>query len=207
MKKLFLPTTFFLVITLVLTTSNIFAQGNSETAKSAREETREKAKIKIEERLNEVKSKQASRSALKQEKLESAKLRVCENKKAAIVRRSTRLAERAERQITNFELKASRVEDFYNNKLLPKGLTVINYEDLIVDIEAKKLAAVEAVATAKTSASSFDCEADDPKGQLTNFRTDMKNVINSLKDYRTSIKNLIVGVRTTAKTATVSADN
>lgn len=208
MKK-FLPT-LLLTLLLVAQPSVVFSQSDSSTVNSsAREEARAKVKEKIEARLKEVKAKQASRAALKKEKLEAVKLKNCERKQDAIVRRSTRLSERAQRQLTNFEQKANRVEDFYNNRLVPKGITLDNYDELLVDIEARKQAVNEATTSAKTAAENFDCTTDDPKGQLANYRIDMQNAVSALKNYRTAIKNLIVAVRTAAAktTATDSADN
>lgn len=203
MKKLLLPIT-LLAILLVSQIGIVSAESNSNS--SARAAAREKIKAKIEAKLKETKENQASKAALKQEKLAEVKLKVCERKRDSIVRRSTKLAERAQRQLTNFEQKANRVEDFYNNRLVPKGITLDNYDDLLADIEAKKQVVNEATTSAKTSAENFDCSSDDPKGQLTNYRIDMQNAIKALKEYRTSIKNLIVAVRTAAaKLATTSA--
>jgi hypothetical protein len=51
------------------------------------------------------------------------------------------------------------------------------------------------VTTAQTNSTNFSCDGNDPKGLLTQFRTDMQTVKQALHDYRTSIKNLIVAVR------------
>lgn len=201
MKKYFLPVS-LLVLFFIFQISPVIAQ-----SENSRKAARDAIKEKIEARLKETKAKLASKAALRKEKLEETKLRVCERKQDSIIRRSTRLSERAQRQLVNFEQKANRVEDFYNNRLVPRGITLTNYEDLLADIEAKKQAVNEATTSAKMAAEDFDCSADDPKGQLTNFRIDMQNAVAALKEYRTSIKNLIVAVRTAAaKVATDSAN-
>ncbi len=207
MKKLFLPSLVIFAILLVPLTT-VFAQSENSRA-NRREEIKEQVKQQIEERLQSLKEKLASKAALRKEKLDAAKQRVCEQRKNGIVRRSTRLAERAERQLTNFTSKMERVDNFYNEKMVPEGKTIENYNELIADIEAKKQAVNEATDSAKTTASSFDCSTDDPKGQLTNYRIDMQNAVTALKEYRTSIKNLIVAIRTAFNnsTATSSADN
>lgn len=199
MKKLILP--ILLISFFLIQVSPAFAQGNSES-------TRERVKNQIEQKFKETKDRLASKAAIRKEKLEATKLRVCETKKSAIVRRSTRLAERAGRQLTNFSTKSTRVETFYNDRLVPRGVVVDNYDDLVADIEAKAQAVAEAIESAKTTAANFDCAGDDPKGQLTNYRTDMQNAIKALKEYRLSIKNLIVAIKhAAAKTATSSANN
>ncbi|HSX58003.1 MAG TPA: hypothetical protein VLE47_01890 [Candidatus Saccharimonadales bacterium] len=206
MKKLLLLPSLFSIL-LFSQTAVVLAESNN-TGSSSREEKVQELKDKIEERLRETKAKFASQAALRQEKLEAVKEKVCETKKTNIVRRSTKLAERAENQINNFDQKATKVETYYTDKLVPKGITLDNYNDLVADVAAKKQAATDAVDAAKAAAQSFDCSGNDPKGQLNNFHTDMQNAIKAMKEFRVSIINLIVAVRTASgKTASSSATN
>ncbi len=94
-----------------------------------------------------------------------------------------------------FDAIAKRVEDYYISKVVPSGKTVTNYDSLVSEIQNKKQATQTALGKAQTDANSFSCSGNDPKGQLTQFRTDMQTVKSALKDYRTAIKNLIVAVR------------
>ncbi len=94
-----------------------------------------------------------------------------------------------------FDVIAKRVEDYYTSKVVPSGKTVANYASLVADIQTKKGAVQTALTQAQTNAASFACTSDDPKGQMTQFKDDMRTVKAALKDYRTSIKNLIVAVR------------
>ncbi len=129
-------------------------------------------------------------------RLTEAKLKVCQNREAAIQKRSTQLTKLVKNMTTNFDGIAARVEKYYTNKVLPSGKTVANYDALVADITAKKNAAKTALDKADADAAAFNCASDDPKAQLTQFRTDMQTVKQDLKDYRTAIKNLIVAVRT-----------
>lgn len=144
-------------------------------------------------------SKKEERTALKQEKLEARKLKFCEKVESRINKRSVKMVTKAESMITRFDNIAGKVKDYYTNKLLPKGGTIDNYDALVADVAAHEAAVNEAVANAQSGISSFDCDANDPKGRLDNFRVDMKTVITALKDYRTSVINLLVAVRTKGK--------
>jgi len=135
------------------------------------------------------------------EKLNEAKLKVCQNKESAIQKRNSQLAKMAEDMLTKFDGIATKVETYYTSKVVPSGKTVPNYNALVADIATKKSAAKTALDKANTDATAFKCTSDDPKGQLTLFRVDMQAVKSALKDYRTSIKNLIVAVRSATGTA------
>ena len=146
---------------------------------------------RLKEKRDELKEKIASRAAIRKEKLAEAKQKVCETRKKIIVNRSNKIAERAQKQFEVFQNHAQRVDDYYNNKLLPKGIIVPNYEALKADIAAKKDAVQVAIEAAKAAAANFDCA-----GQLATFREDMREAIAALKEYRTSIRNFIVAIRT-----------
>lgn len=133
-------------------------------------------------------------------KLTEVKLKVCQNKEAAIQKRNTALNKMAANMLTKFDSIATRVETYYTTKAVPAGKTVTNYDALVAEIATKKTAVTVALTTANTDAAAFSCASDDPKGQLTLYRTDMQAVKQALKDYRTSIKNLIVAVRTANST-------
>ena len=127
-------------------------------------------------------------------KLTEVKLKVCQNKKSAIQKRSKQLAKMAENMIENFDKIATRVETYYTSKVVPSGKTVPNYDVLVADIAAKKKVVQTDLDKATADAKAFSCTSDDPKAQLTLFKTDMQQVKQDLKAYRTAIKNLIVAV-------------
>lgn len=139
-----------------------------------------------------------------QTKLDEVKLKVCQNKQNAIKQRSDQLTKMAENMIETFDQIADRVEQYYTSKVVPSGKTVSNYNDLVTDIAAKKEIVKTDLKKANADAAAFSCKSDDPKGQLVQFRTDMQQVKQSLKDYRTSIRNLIVAVRSLNSTPSSS---
>ena len=173
------------------------------------ETKREEIKNRAEQRLEDRKGRIASKAAERQEKLEARKQKICENRSEKIKNRSERLANRAEKQLKNFTSIAERVDKFYLNRLVPKGVTVSNYDSLKADIEARKQEVKNAIEAAKAAVTGFDCSGDNPKGQLGTYRVEMKDAIAALKDFRISIKNFIVAIRTAAKAnnATGSAES
>lgn len=134
------------------------------------------------------------------QKLTEAKLKVCQNKEAAIQKRNTQLNKTAETMMTKFDGIATKVETYYTSKVVPSGKTVSNYDALVAEIATKKSAVRTDLTKANTDATAFKCSGDNPKAQLILFRTDMQKVKQDLKDYRTSIKTLIVAVRSVTGT-------
>lgn len=134
------------------------------------------------------------------QKLTEAKLKVCQNKEAAIQKRNDALTKMANTMLTKFDSIATRVETYYTDTVVSSGKTVPTYNTLLANIVTKKSAVQADLDKASVSDTTFNCTSDDPKGQLTQFRTDMQTVKQALKDYRTSIKNLIVAVRSVTGT-------
>lgn len=128
-------------------------------------------------------------------RLTESKLKACQNRENAIQTRSKQLIKMAENMLTTFDKIVSRAEEYYTSKVVPSGKTVSNYDALVADIATKKQTTQTDLDKATADATAFSCTGNDPKGQLTQFRTDMQTVKKDLKDYRTAIKNLIVAVR------------
>ena len=129
-----------------------------------------------------------------QGRLKNAKLKACQAREGAISQRSIHLTQLATTMENTFDAIAQRVETYYTTKVVPSGKSVSNYSTLVSDIQTKKDAVQSALIPASSDASSFSCTSDDPKGQMTQFRTGMLGVITALQDYRMSVKNLIVAV-------------
>lgn len=136
--------------------------------------------------------------------LSELKMRSCEARQDSIKNRRDSLINLVMKIEDVFTSKATRVEDFYTNKVLPTGKTVSNYDALVKDISDKKDIVTKDLDDAKAKISAFDCKGDDPKGLLTDFRMNMQKVKSDLKNYRTAIKNLIVAVKPLAPKETGS---
>ena len=133
-------------------------------------------------------------------RLTEAKLKACQARENAIKKRMEQLTKLVTTMQEKFGAIAGRVEEYYTSKVVPSGKTVANYDSLVADIQTKKGAVQTALTTAQGNAGSFACDGNDPKGQLIQFKDDMRAVKSALKDYRTSIKNLIVAVRSVTGT-------
>ncbi len=118
----------------------------------------------------------------------------CEAYAQVIQNRSDNMVRNAQNMLSVFVSIASRVEDFYANKLLPGGKTVPNYDTLVANIASNSASVNTALTKATTDASAFSCTNPDPKGQVKAFEQDMSSVRQALKNYRTSVRNLILGV-------------
>lgn len=127
--------------------------------------------------------------------LVQGRLRACQVKEEIISKRLTQVGNGVFSVEIKFDSIAKRVEDYYQTKVLTGGKVVPNYSALVSEIETKKLAVQTALNSQKNNVRVFDCTGYDPKGQLTQFRTDTQEVRSALKEYRTSIKNLIVAIR------------
>lgn len=133
-------------------------------------------------------------------RLADAKLKACQNREKAITNIMSRIADRGQKQFTLFGTIADRTEAFYADK----GNTLSNYDALVVDVNAKAIAAQAVLDTLKTNSTNFSCDGTDPKGFVDSFKSDLKAEISALQDYRTSVKNLIVGVKSVQGTVTAT---
>ncbi len=168
---------------LMLSASPVFAQGRSTATPSAVASARAQAATKLAE----------------------AKLKSCQNREAALQKRSDQLVRMATNMQDTFTAIATRVKTYYTETVIPSGKTVSNYDTLVADIATKQAAVGTALAKSQSDALAFSCTSEDPKGQLTQFRTDMQAVKSALKEYRTAVKNLIVAVRSVTGTTQSSA--
>jgi hypothetical protein len=153
------------------------------------EDTTEDNSISLKDQLQELQSQH------KQHRLEQNKLRVCELRKTKISAIMTRSITRAEKQLALFTTISERVKTFYAEK----GHTLSNYNDLVAAVDAAKTKAQADLDTLKNT-TPFDCNSEDPKGQVEEFKLGIKTINQDLKDYRTAVKNLIVGVKSVQST-------
>ncbi len=152
-----------------------------------------------------VSAQYRSPSATAQERIDNAKERVCQTRQAAIENRMTALIRLSSNMMEKFDSISTRVQNFYTNKVLPKGNSAPNYDTAVADVEAKKALVTDALTKAQESATAFTCDTDTPRTLYTQFRTDMLAVKKALQNYRTSIKNLILVVHRAAGTESPAA--
>ncbi|MBA3757550.1 hypothetical protein H0X09_01680 [Candidatus Saccharibacteria bacterium] len=131
-------------------------------------------------------------------KLDANKLRVCEKREASINKIMQRIATRGEKQIGVFNKISERTQAFY----VKKERTLSNYDALVADVNAKKVAAETALAEIKATIVDFKCDGTDPHGKSQLFKDNLKKEIAALKDYKTAVKNLIRGVKSANSSST-----
>ena len=129
--------------------------------------------------------------AERKQRLTDLKLKVCQEKSAIILKRSTQLGE----MVANMEKKFTSIIDGVKGYYVKKKLTLTNYDELVAAIDTKKSAISPLLEVAKADVSSFSCSGENPAEQLKKYRTDMQAVIAGLQDYRKAIKDLIVAIK------------
>lgn len=146
-------------------------------------------------------SKKASAAARRIQKLSEARLRICEARSKNISMRFNKLISMGNKSHEAQEMRIEKVDNYYNERLVPEGFSLDNYDDLKSDIDTKKANVKALLEKLQTNGQSFTCDSEDPKGQADTFRDDMKALISANKDYKTSVRTFVVAVRDLAKEA------
>lgn len=131
------------------------------------------------------------RREIAQTKLTEAKLKACQNRQKVVAKIMTRMTERAQKHVDLFGTIADRTKTFY----VDQNKALADYEELVADVEAKRVNAQTLVDSAKATTATFDCNGEDPKGVISSFKATAQNTRDALQEYRTAVKNLIVGVK------------
>lgn len=168
-----------------------FAQSNRS------QEVRVSAQERIAQTREDTQQKVTEQRETAKMRLDSAKLRACQNREKTITNIMSRMGDRGQRQVDLFAKIADRTQQFYTDK----GLSVSNYDELVADVAAKKAAAQTAVDALKSATVEFKCDGDNPKAVADSFKQALKDQNEALKAYKTSVKNLIVGVKSSKSTA------
>jgi len=153
----------------------------------------------IQQRREEIKLVVAEKKETSRMELEENKLKSCQRRETAINNIMARISDRGTRQLDVFTKISDRVKAFY----VDKNLSLINYDELVGNVDSANLLAVEAIANAKGSIIDFKCDSSDPKGFANIFKDYAELQRLALKDYKSAINDLIVAV----KSAQGSADS
>lgn len=120
----------------------------------------------------------------------------CQARESAIVQRMDQLVKLVTNMENVFDKIATRVESYYNNTVVPSGKSVPNYTTLVNDIQINRNLVQTSLDKTRSDFSSFGCTSENARNLLIQFRTDMQNVKDALKNFRTSVNKLIVAVHT-----------
>lgn len=169
---------------------------------SAQPARAQEAQAAAQERKEIVQTMAADKKEAAQTRLADAKLKACQKREKAVTNIMTRMGDRGQKQVDLFTKITDKTQAFYTKK----GKTLSNYDALVSDVAAKKVAAQTAVDTTKASVTEFKCDGTDPKGAAAGFKENMKAQNEVLKAYKTAVKDLIVGVKS-VQGSTTSAEN
>lgn len=137
----------------------------------------------------------ATTAAMKKSKLSEARLKICNQRAANVSMRFKNLLSLGMKSHENLDETVTRVDDFYNSKLISAGYTLPNYTVLKSDITTKQANVNTLLDKAKVDGQSFSCDSDDPKTQADTFRQDVQSLILANKAYRISVRTFVVSVR------------
>lgn len=177
-----------------LQTTNSTVTASPTSMKDKLDSERSNRKEKVEARITQ-------RAQKKEERLSEARLRICEARSNVIKGRLKSLNARAKIIHEGHEKTYLRVDKFYNEKLVPNGYKLSNYDTLKKNVEDNKAKVIALHSALKDTGEGFDCNSEDPKGEVDAFKDDMKELILANKAYKDSIHVFVKAVRDLAKTA------
>jgi len=163
----------------------------------AAEDRAESLMMKREERA----SRAADRSDKREARLSERRLKICESRSARISNRVSNVLARGGKLNTGHVNIQNRVDEFYQNKLVAEGYVLINYDGLVAAMDAEKANVESVLELAGDSGPAFDCNSDDPMGQIGDFKEDLRGLIDANKAYRLSVKDFVSAVLVLAKEA------
>lgn len=132
------------------------------------------------------------RQERRQGKLDDARKRICESRVKNVERIMNKAATQGQKHLEVFNKISNRVQEFYANR----GLAVDNYDTLIANVSAKKVAAEVAITAVKDNTTTFNCSGENPIGTADMFSGKIRAMHVALKEYRTAIKDVLVAVKT-----------
>ncbi len=128
-------------------------------------------------------------------KLSQARLNVCKTKSNVISERMSNLRMLGAKVHQDRSAIVQKIDTYYNEKLVPQGLVLSNYDTLKSDIATKQANVQTALAKVQESGKSFSCDSEDPKADADTFRADMQALILAQKEYKLAVKNFAIAVR------------
>lgn len=126
-------------------------------------------------------------------RLDEAKRKVCETRKATVADIMQKSAEKGERNLVLFKGIYDRVIAFYE----AKKLNITNYNAIVASAASKYDAAASAIKTVKEAAM-LDCGGEDPVGRADQYMGYVAAIPNTLRDYRATVHMVLVAVKNAA---------
>jgi hypothetical protein len=127
----------------------------------------------------------------------------CEARRAGLTTRSANYSRNAKKHLDTFNTVYDKVLAFQAEKQLTAG----DFATLKATADAKKAAAISAVAALEDPSVTIDCTASDPAVGVATLKTSVGNARKSLQEYRTAIKNLVAALQSAKDEDNSSANN
>jgi hypothetical protein len=180
------------VVTVVGATSLVYAvDDTNDTPVTTDEQTLvEQRETEKKELLKEKAKERAAERAEAQKERMQAK---CEQHQANLNKLVKNIQARSQRAYDRITKISELIKKFY----VKKELNVAEYDTLIADVEAKRVAAKANLDTLLAN-SGIDCDAESPRTMVKQFRSERKEKIEAMKAYRQSVRKLLQTVRQAA---------
>ncbi|NCU37888.1 hypothetical protein EOL96_02410 [Candidatus Saccharibacteria bacterium] len=128
-------------------------------------------------------------------RLDEAKQQACERSAQRIQNLFKNVNQRGEGQYNLFEKTQERIRTYYTEN----ELNAENYQQLEANVEQARVAAQNSVQTMVQTSSQFGCDSDDPKGTVNQYKVQVAQKNENLKQYRAALKELLLAVKQAAQ--------
>jgi hypothetical protein len=179
------------VVTVVGATSLVYAVDDSNDTTVT---TDEQTLVEREAEKRELMKEKAKEFAAKREEARKEQMQAkCEQHQANLDKLVKTIQARSQRAYDRITKISELIKKFY----VKKELNVAEYDTLIADVEAKRVAAKTNLDTLLAN-SGIDCDAESPRTMVKEFRSERKEKIEAMKAYRESVRKLLQAVRQAA---------
>ena len=186
------------------TTTNTTDSSDSKATRL--EEKRAEAERKLKERLDHAKQQRSDRmdevKANLHERLSEAKKKVCERNQSRINSLMERMDSRREAAYDRITQIHEAITNFYGEK----ELTVTDYDSLIASVIVAQGVAQTSINDQK-AVPSLNCDSDEPRADLSDFRQKRHDSIDAIKAYRDAVKDLAKAVKEAVRTSKAGEDS
>ncbi len=192
-----------LVFALVFTPAVFAQEADSEddstvSDTSRLEQRRLEAKRKLQARLDQAKETRTERvdeaKSNLRERLSDAKKSICERRESKI----NQIMERMDTRRTNAFDRVTQIYEAITGFYTEKSLSVENYDSLVAAIVVAKEAAQAGIDN-QQAVPQLDCDGDQPKADIADFKQRRLDSIDAMKAYRDAVKDLASAVKEVAE--------
>jgi len=135
-----------------------------------------------------------------QHTLQGTVLQNCLANASTITNKGNAIIDSVKQKIVLYSAVVLGGENYYTTTLLPGGVKLKNYDELVADLLSKKQATVSSLETLQSDMQNFSCEGQNPSAQLTLYTDDAAQTITALQTYNTSAKNFLTSLNSQSST-------